>query len=437
MKIKLEKVGIIKHAEIEFPGITVIAGENDTGKSTIGKMIYSTIIAFSKTEFDMRNNKIDNLFDLINRISNRIDDVAFEKKKAEYTHNFTSNIDNKEKLLVVFNEYKAYCLQASQKQEAASINLITKYLNNLEDVLHNEKNLQEYITTFLRGMLSSEFYGQVNNSVDEKISEISWEENNTELFKFSVQENSLVAINIERAKMFFNKALLLESPLLLQMKSLINKAATTVEINNAIEKDTLSSLIFGRGVVPFHIKELCDTLNMGQYMSKEADALSEQINDIIHGRFIFDENINEFVFAKHGGSALRTINTANGVKAFGILDILLHSKMVNDTSLLILDEPEVNMHPEWQLKYAELLIELCNQGIHVLITSHSPYMIQALKYFSQKAGIFGEKTRFYLAERVRNGENWAEIRDVGTDINPIFDKLTKPFDNLINDELEQ
>lgn len=39
MRLELENVGKINVANIKLDGITVIAGENNTGKSTIGKML--------------------------------------------------------------------------------------------------------------------------------------------------------------------------------------------------------------------------------------------------------------------------------------------------------------------------------------------------------------------------------------------------------------
>ena len=50
MKLELENVGKISHANIELNGITVIAGENNTGKSTIGKMLFCVFHAFYKIE---------------------------------------------------------------------------------------------------------------------------------------------------------------------------------------------------------------------------------------------------------------------------------------------------------------------------------------------------------------------------------------------------
>jgi DNA repair ATPase RecN len=41
MRLKIKDFHIIKSADIQFDGLTVIAGENDTGKSTVGKILFS------------------------------------------------------------------------------------------------------------------------------------------------------------------------------------------------------------------------------------------------------------------------------------------------------------------------------------------------------------------------------------------------------------
>ncbi|MDM8546452.1 ATP-binding protein, partial [Candidatus Venteria ishoeyi] len=43
IRLTLHNIKIIKDASIEFSGLTVIAGKNDTGKTTIGKYLYKTI----------------------------------------------------------------------------------------------------------------------------------------------------------------------------------------------------------------------------------------------------------------------------------------------------------------------------------------------------------------------------------------------------------
>ena len=46
--------------------------------------------------------------------------------------------------------------------------------------------------------------------------------------------------------------------------------------------------------------------------------------------------------------------------------------------LLIIDEPEMNLHPEAQAKMIEFLVMLVNVGLNVLITTHSPYITDHL-----------------------------------------------------------
>ncbi|MDE7426038.1 MAG: AAA family ATPase, partial [Lachnospiraceae bacterium] len=41
MQLKIKNVAKIKEATINVDGITVIAGENNTGKSTIGKLLFA------------------------------------------------------------------------------------------------------------------------------------------------------------------------------------------------------------------------------------------------------------------------------------------------------------------------------------------------------------------------------------------------------------
>lgn len=50
MRLELKNIGKIKQAQIDLNGITVIAGENNTGKSTVGKMLYSIFHTFYKIE---------------------------------------------------------------------------------------------------------------------------------------------------------------------------------------------------------------------------------------------------------------------------------------------------------------------------------------------------------------------------------------------------
>ncbi|MFS6817065.1 AAA family ATPase [Citrobacter meridianamericanus] len=54
---------------------------------------------------------------------------------------------------------------------------------------------------------------------------------------------------------------------------------------------------------------------------------------------------------------------------------------IKDHSLVVIDEPEISLHPEWQEKYIEIVSEVFShyKGCHFIIASHSPQIISRLK----------------------------------------------------------
>jgi predicted ATPase len=66
MKIDLKNIGKIRDAAVELNGITVIAGENNTGKSTVGKALFSVFNSFYNIDnqiFDERVSNIESIID--------------------------------------------------------------------------------------------------------------------------------------------------------------------------------------------------------------------------------------------------------------------------------------------------------------------------------------------------------------------------------------
>ncbi|WP_288457557.1 ATP-binding protein [uncultured Chryseobacterium sp.] len=53
---------------------------------------------------------------------------------------------------------------------------------------------------------------------------------------------------------------------------------------------------------------------------------------------------------------------------------------IKDNSLILIDEPEISLHPEWQEKYITLLIETFQKykNCHFIIATHSPQLISKL-----------------------------------------------------------
>ena len=70
MRIFLKNIGKIDNAEVDIDGITVIAGENDTGKSTVGKVLDSMYNSTNNLEVKMKNARISRLRSIVSQIVN-------------------------------------------------------------------------------------------------------------------------------------------------------------------------------------------------------------------------------------------------------------------------------------------------------------------------------------------------------------------------------
>ncbi|MEH2235680.1 AAA family ATPase [Nostoc sp.] len=140
--------------------------------------------------------------------------------------------------------------------------------------------------------------------------------------------------------------------------------------------------------------------------------------DIIGGKYTVTRN-DELYYEPHSKRIKLSMDESSSAVR-SLLDIgfyLRHKAQLGD--LLMVDEPELNLHPENQRRVARLFAQLVNLGIKVFITTHSDYIIKELntlimlnhdkphlKRIAQVEGyrqeelISSEKIKVYIAEKV-------------------------------------
>ena len=128
--------------------------------------------------------------------------------------------------------------------------------------------------------------------------------------------------------------------------------------------------------------------------------------------------------------ALDMKNVSTGLKTFIIMKTLLLNGSLEENGIIVLDEPEIHLHPDWQLVFAELIVLLQKEfNMHILLNTHSHYFLDAIDVYSHKHGV-SEKCRYYLAED-KGGA--ATIEDVTDNIERIYDKLSRSLQVLENE----
>ncbi|GLK73140.1 AAA family ATPase [Ancylobacter dichloromethanicus] len=69
------------------------------------------------------------------------------------------------------------------------------------------------------------------------------------------------------------------------------------------------------------------------------------------------------------------------------------ASVIENGSLVLIDEPELSLHPEWQLKYIDLLLRTFARyhGCHFVVATHSPMVISELPVHAEVISLDQEK----------------------------------------------
>lgn len=312
MRLKIQNIGMISNADILLDGLTVIAGENDTGKSTASKTLYSIVKSISK------NGKVS-----------------------------STNLNNN------FNTYFA------------------------GDISHNGKILLELENKKLNLKITDNRCKIIDSGID------------------------TVSIVIDKST---PKIIMIETPLIWNFIDLFTKLPM-IEDKMEIELE-----------YPQIMKDL--HWNLSLKAKEKGIDISPIISKIIKGQFV-KNSTGDFYFQK-ASKDIKLLNTATGIKYFGILQTLSNNNHLHANQILILDEPEVHLHPKWQLELAKVIAHLCKKGVKIVVNSHSPYMIEALQRFTDDSN----NVNFYLAD----DSKIKQVNDNNFDtLSKIFEKLSEPF----------
>ena len=150
------------------------------------------------------------------------------------------------------------------------------------------------------------------------------------------------------------------------------------------------------------------------------------------GEIVFDKQ--RYTYLKNeGGEPLDVHNLSAGLKTFAILKMLLQNGGLERNGLLILDEPEIHLHPQWQLLFAEIIVLLQKEfDLRILMNTHSPYFLRALQVYAAKYSR-AKQCRYYLSEL--DGD-LANIVDVTDCVDKVYAKLAEPFQKLEDERAE-
>lgn len=418
MKLILDNIGMLQHAEITLHKLCVIAGENDNGKSTVGKIVFCIVKAINRYREDLQESKEF-------WVEEKKDEIYFRLREALRPTNpevldalrglrmsSRQRLNAEEQLAAIDESIQRVLALADFSPEDRQEVLALR--DDIQATLDQPENIKQSIENALNKVFASEFDASLllQGATQGRIQLI---ENELTLMDLVVTGGD-VRLKGEVEPMALKDATFIDSPLILNNHDVLARSQTLLDM------DQRRAGRLGQPYTTLHTKDLFDKLRtpvlpFDLFEQDKAD-LAHDIQNIIDGQIAYDRSDRDFVFRRRGES-VSIKNTASGIKVFGLLQILVTNEFVAKNTVLIFDEPENHLHPKWQLKLAQLLLKLVENGVYVLVSSHSPYLIEALKRGVDRAGL-ADQARFALAQNQC-------ITDTDR-LSDIFAVLAEPFE---------
>lgn len=371
MKIHIKDLGAIKEGTIDLSKkLNVFCGPNGTGKTYFAYAIYGLL----KNQIHVRSNEemVKNLVDSKN-FTYEIDFETLNKYRHELISRFKEDLDSlfgigDEKAKHFFNNTEVNFNESSDEfeQKLTQVSFQTTIeigRSNLR--LSKEQNSKELSIEILDKTISNDEINRLSFILYSYILSILSTYPISTTYIFPVERNSIftfskeLSINRQEAVDHFHA---MTSKNKLDRYDLIFKKTTRYPL--AI-KDGLA--------IADDLAEIKDK-NISPYF----EFASEIENELLHGKVIINSDGEiQFKPDKAKTKQLPIHMTASIVKSLSSLVIYLkHLAKKND--LIIIDEPEINLHPDNQLVLTRLFSRLINNGFRLLISTHSDYIVREI-----------------------------------------------------------
>jgi len=417
MKLSIRNVGKLKEADVEINGITVIAGENNTGKSTIGKVLFSIFQSLYKLDDQIIREKR-------NTIKHNL-----ELLYVHATGSFFYNVEFKEiidEILIEGSKYDIEILKnkilefISNNSEKTKNEIPEEPVKRIFDLLKIPK--KSFVLAILNRNFSNEFNNQITNIYTELVGNIKLKIQDKESF-LNIENNIIKEIKNEH---FLNTEIVyIDDPFIL------DDLTDELFVRNAIKNTDYNTIYNHKNYLKYKLIQKKGSLVDEIILNSKLEKFYLKLNELFEGDIILSNRGNYVYRRKNKGNELNLINLSAGLKSFAVLKMLFINNTLQENGTIILDEPEIHLHPEWQIKFAELIVLLQKEfKMHILLTTHSPYFLKAIQVYSKKYKI-SNKCKYYMSEL--DGEQ-AILVDKTNKTDDLFYKLAISFENLMNEE---
>ena len=344
MKLTLKNIGKIENAVVELNGITVIAGENNTGKSTVGKALFSFFNSFynvkNQIEIERKQTVEQIISTLFRDVSSARNMYVMESDEIaeEIINNITveSSHHDIERIIMSFFDRK------ERKSEKKIQNpMLDEVIDRIFEVIKISDD--EILKNIIIKQTDSEFSGQISNVYSDKSGKVELIIKNEKAF-FDVKDNFITKVSGKFD--LHTEVVYIDNPFVLDEQRL---SPFAIRFGNYLDhKNHLRRKLFSYDSSNDIINEIINTNKLND--------IYEKISTVCSGEMVRNKRSGVGYKKKGSDKIIDIKNVSTGLKTFVILKTLLQNGTLQYNGTIILDEPEIHLHPQWQLLFAELIV---------------------------------------------------------------------------------
>ncbi|UYM18013.1 AAA family ATPase [Endozoicomonas euniceicola] len=374
MKFTFKKLGYVDQGTIELGDMTLICGPNNVGKTWLNYAIYGLLKHYPTiTSFGFDDHMVDHLKEA-GTIKIELDEYA--NKMGHFLKQLSRTFSR---------SLGGYFNTDSELMKGASISLsLDDYSLDINKEFYKTFRFGRKATLSFSKEAGADILDVTLQDVDvgvphQIISDII----NQELTRCLLEDHVLspFVLTSERTGIsLFYKELDLSKNILVEHLANSKDGVNPLKLLNSMRS---------RYAEP--IKDNIDTVRDADNLARQKSFLKEgkagkfkpvfdALREIIGGSFKVVDNQVLYQPAKERNrdkTVLPIYLASSSIKSIFLLDLYINSLAEKD-SVLIIDEPELNLHPDKQRQVARLLARLVNAGVKVVMTTHSDFLVREI-----------------------------------------------------------
>lgn len=365
LTVRLKNIGILKQAEFSLGDLTLICGENNTGKTYIACALYGFLKSWQQfIRFPISNTQIQRALtkpikiDLAQATDNMLTEAY--KKYTEQLHKIFAAHEG------AFQNSEFHLVTDEIDIQDKKFNSILTSLQNPAFIFAKDKGSEDVIlTSRIKEKQEREIdTDSVKSAIDFIIIDDIFSDSFPRSFIFSAERTG---VSIFRKELDFARDRLLREMAHagkdIDPRQLLSK--TYQRYPSPIESNLDSS------------RQLEDLAKSKSFIAKEHPEVLDDFTDIVGGMYAITQNDQLYYIPKGTRRKLTMVESSSSVRS--LLDLSFYLNCISEKGdLLMIDEPELSLHPENQRRIARLFARLANIGVKVFVTTHSDYIVKEL-----------------------------------------------------------